>query len=113
MAGAGDVNNDGFADFLIGAPDNGAAGKVYLILGKSAGWTTGTDLALADVSYLGEVAGDDFGDGLYAAGDLNNDTKADFVVASPQDDTAGAAAGKVYVFLGTWIVTSWKEVEPN
>lgn len=49
VAGAGDVNGDGYDDFVIGAPDNdevaSGAGQVYLILGKSSGWSMNTDLS--------------------------------------------------------------------
>ena len=52
VAEAGDVNADGYADFLIGAPynDEGGvdAGQVYLVLGGPSGWARDTALASVD-----------------------------------------------------------------
>ena len=44
VSDAGDVNNDGYDDFIIGAygDDDGGgdqAGQTYLILGKAGGWS--------------------------------------------------------------------------
>ncbi|TET90180.1 MAG: hypothetical protein E3J35_07495, partial [Methanomassiliicoccales archaeon] len=48
VAGAGDVNGDGYDDILIEAyldDDGGAsAGQTYLIFGKASGWAMDTDL---------------------------------------------------------------------
>ena len=59
MAGAGDVNGDGYDDILIGASSNDEggtdSGKVYLIFGPATDWTQGMDLAsVANASFLGE-----------------------------------------------------------
>ena len=50
VAGAGDVNADGYDDFLIGASGNEdgggpSAGQTYLILGEKSGWSMDTDLS--------------------------------------------------------------------
>ncbi|MCK4641079.1 MAG: FG-GAP repeat protein, partial [Candidatus Marinimicrobia bacterium] len=62
VSGAGDVNGDGYDDFIIGAygdEDGGNwAGQTYLILGKSSGWSMDTDLSAADASFRGEDAYD-------------------------------------------------------
>jgi hypothetical protein len=48
-AGIGDVNGDGFADLLIGAPGsdaNGAnSGSAYVVFGSAAGFGKSFDLA--------------------------------------------------------------------
>ena len=55
---AGDVNGDGFGDFIISSyyDDDGgnSAGQTYLILGKASGWSMDTDLSDADASFIGE-----------------------------------------------------------
>ncbi|MCX5998155.1 MAG: integrin alpha, partial [Chloroflexi bacterium] len=55
VASAGDVNGDGYADFLIGAWGNSEggddAGESYLILGKASGWARDTNLSTADASF--------------------------------------------------------------
>jgi len=63
VASAGDVNGDGYDDFLIGAyfdEDGGGdgTGQTYLILGNpTAGWGMDFDLSGADASFWGEDQG--------------------------------------------------------
>ena len=103
VSGAGDVNADGFRDFLIGSPlndENGIdAGQIYLILGKAEGWTADTDLAFADASFLGETVGDQLY-GMAGAGDVDGDGYDDVLVGSVFNDESGANAGQAYLVLG-------------
>jgi hypothetical protein len=104
VSGAGDVNGDGYADFLIGAmwdDDGGSnAGQSYLILGKSAGLAADTDLSSADASFWGEDASDESGRSMACAGDVNGDGYDDFLICAPGDDDGGSSAGQTYLFLG-------------
>jgi len=107
IAGAGDVNGDGYADFLIGAYGYDASdivtdtGKVYLVLGRrEANWGRSFDLANADASFLGEVAYDTAGYALAGVGDVNGDGYDDFLVGAYSNDQNGSSAGKGYLFLG-------------
>ena len=104
VAGAGDVNGDGYADFLITAPgrDAGAldTGEVYLFLGRATGWSQDTWLSRADASFWGEQAGDAAGTSAAGVGDVNGDGLGDFLIGAPSNDEAGAGAGKVYLVLG-------------
>ncbi len=81
VAGAGDVNNDGVLDVIVGAPE-GARAYVFLGSGSSYG---GTPITLTG------VAGSHFGRVVAGARDVNHDNYADVLVAS--DD-------RVQVFLG-------------
>jgi cysteine-rich repeat protein len=98
---AGDVDGDGTADVLAGAP---GAGALYVVLGTAAavgGWPASRDLlaAPADVTLIGP-AGAGFPSAV-AAGDVNGDGLADIVVgAAGADGGAGAASGAVWVVYG-------------
>ena len=98
----GDVNADGYDDFVVGAPD---ADTIYLVLGKSS-WTTGTNLAdLASASFIGE-AGDLAGDALAGVGDVNADGYDDFIIGADENDAGGGNSGQTYLILGRPTV-SW------
>jgi hypothetical protein len=90
VASAGDVNGDGFADLIVGAPnaDQYAPGAAYVYLGGPGGLST-TPTALPSPG--GPTGG--FGYSVASAGDVNADGFADVVVGV----TSGSAA---YVFLG-------------
>jgi hypothetical protein len=95
VAGGGDLNDDGYDDVLIGAPNNSEggekAGKVYVYSGAD-----GSMLA----SDGGSSAGDRFGSALAVIGDVDGDGGHDFVVGAPKHDGAGSNAGKVFVYSG-------------
>jgi hypothetical protein len=107
VAFAGDVNGDGYADMLIGAPQTvGAyAGHAYLIFGGQP--LTDCDLGttcsigpsgatLKGVDLRGFAARDLFGFSVSTAGDMDGDGYDDFLVGAPGSSTAyiyyGAAA---------------------
>ena len=109
VSAAGDVNNDGYDDFLIGArgedTGGGEAGATYLIYGGSGL----SDINLADIesgggadgiAIYGNDASDEAGRALAAAGDVNGDGYDDFIVGSYGEDTGGSAAGATYVLFG-------------
>ncbi|MHA2252851.1 MAG: integrin alpha [Candidatus Kariarchaeaceae archaeon] len=96
VSGAGDVNNDGFDDIIIGAP--GGVGESYLILGKSTNqWEMNMSLANADASFIGETGGDSSGFSVSGAGDVNNDSFDDIIIGVPN---RGSYAGESYLILG-------------
>lgn len=100
VASAGDVNNDGFSDVIVGAPDfntaNSDAGKAYLYLGEAGGlastpaWTSNGD----DQEWA------EFGYSVASAGDVNNDGFSDVIVGADEFDTVNYRAGKAYIYLG-------------
>lgn len=102
--GCGDVNGDGYDDFLIGAnfdEEAGAnAGQTYLILGKASGWVMDVSLSNADASFLGEDAGDSSGLSVAICGDVNSDGLHDILIGAGGDEDGGSGAGQTYLILG-------------
>lgn len=83
---AGDVNGDGVADVVAGAPDIDTA-YVY----------SGRDGRLL-MTLHGEAKGDRFGEHVSAAGDV--DGYADIMVGAPGNNANGKGAGRAYVYSG-------------
>ena len=99
VAGPGDVNGDGLNDVLLGAPGAGTSGSVYLFLG-SAGLS---GISVQDAVFSTATAGENFGQAVAGAGDINGDGYGDFVVGAP---AYAANKGRVYVSLGTAVLVS-------
>jgi len=97
VASAGDIDNDGYDDILIGAPSNGA-GLTYLFYGPVS--TGNRHLGYADAIFFGESNGDSSGWAVSAAGDVNNDSWGDILIGAKSEPTGGTDAGAVYVVLG-------------
>jgi len=95
VASAGDVNNDGFDDLIVGAPQNGAggnfAGRAYVFSGQS-----GDTVHV----FTGETAVDLLGVSVASAGDVNSDGYADLIIGASGFDAAGVNRGRAYVFSG-------------
>src|SRR4051794_4322238 len=110
VAGAGDVNGDGFADVIVGASQanttGAGAGAVYVLYGAATRPTvTASDSADPANGFLikGAAAGDQAGKSVAGAGDVNGDGRADLIVGAPFADTNGATAGApggAYVLYG-------------
>ncbi len=106
VAGAGDVNGDGYADLMVGARGDGTApqddqGVAYLLLGPVAGTLS---LASAHVRYLGEARKDSAGTAVAGAGDLDGDGLDDFLIGAKVYDGGGddfANVGAAYLFFGS------------
>lgn len=103
-AKAGDINNDGYDDIIIGVSElspNGRkkAGLSYIIYGGK----NLTNLELKHfnitkgITITGANAGDYAGNSVGSAGDVNHDGYDDFIVGAPY---ANSAAGITYIIYG-------------
>lgn len=110
VAAAGDVNGDGYADFIIGAPfadpaSGSNAGRAYVVFGWPQPF--GATVALSDIAagaggftITGGAAGDVAGSAVAAAGDVNGDGYADLLVGAFGADPGGDLSGESYVLFG-------------
>jgi Ca2+-binding RTX toxin-like protein len=112
LSSAGDVNADGFADLLIGAPgaDDGGdhAGTAYLIFGHAGGFgkIDGSGRAVINLANLGAAGvvirgaeeDDSAGISVSTAGDVNGDGYDDVIVGARS--AGDGIQGKAYVVFG-------------
>lgn len=105
---SGDVNNDGIADIIVGAPFENTggsdAGAVYVFYGSTS-LASSIDASLANVKLTGEDADDRFGTSI-TSGDVNKDGIADIIVGATGDDSGGSNAGAAYIFYGSSTLSS-------
>ena len=111
VEGLGDINGDGYADIGIGAAAAlpGNAGKAYVIFGSASGQGAkdANDLQVLDSKTM--TASQGFiingtlgwlGMSVGAAGDVNGDGWADFIVSAPFANPAANNAGTSYIIYG-------------
>ncbi|MBW1789367.1 MAG: FG-GAP repeat protein [Deltaproteobacteria bacterium] len=92
-APAGDIDGDGYADFVVGAV---TSGYVYVFMGSPDG-----PGASPDWSADGQAAADgSFGFSVASAGDVNGDGKSDLVVGAPNHSETVDTQGAAFVYYG-------------
>ncbi len=102
LAGAGDVNGDGYDDVIVGADGNdsggSSAGRAYLVHGTASG--TDLDLSAATALLTGEDTYDYAGYSVAGLGDFNGDGYDDVAVGAYGDDDGASGAGATYIVKG-------------
>ncbi len=124
VAIVGDVNGDGYQDFLYGNPVSNYATLVfgsnptdYLALSNSDRYTTVQQLApnasaITGIKFTAQNQGtSQFGASVSAAGDVNGDGLADFLIGAPEaldnNNTPGSnGTGKAYLVYGSTAMSS-------
>ena len=102
VAGAGDVNNDGYSDVIVGAPDYdngiGFVGAAFVFHGSAANLSNAFDWA----AYGGSL-NQSFGVSVAGAGDVNGDGYSDVIVGDDMypAGTGNPPWGRAYVYLGS------------
>ncbi|MFZ1320723.1 MAG: FG-GAP-like repeat-containing protein [Ignavibacteria bacterium] len=92
VSDAGDVNGDGFADVIIGAPFNSLdIGKAYIYYGGSS------MNSVVDVTLNAGLASSYFGFSVSSAGDFNGDGYSDVITGAYGYNTS---QGRVFIYLG-------------
>ncbi len=89
VAGAGDVDADGFADLLIGSTCG-----AYMIRGRAT--PASYDLTRADSDY---AASGEAGSTVSGAGDTNGDGLDDIIIGAPYSDDAASWAGSAFLVV--------------
>ena len=108
VASAGDVNGDGLADVIVGAPyadpsSLSSAGSSYVIYGTASPSDVDlTSLGSSGFRIDGAAANDSSGYSVASAGDVNGDGLADVIVGAPYAAPfSRSSAGSSYVIYGT------------
>jgi von Willebrand factor type D domain/Bacterial Ig domain/Calx-beta domain/FG-GAP repeat len=111
LGSAGDINNDGIDDFLLGVPEATVgnlanAGQTYVIFGTREGFGEHLDVTqlndsngfVLNGSEIDELAGSS----VSAAGDINSDGIDDLIIGAAGATVNDlASAGKVYAVFGS------------
>ncbi|MHC5767539.1 MAG: hypothetical protein ACYTXI_18310 [Nostoc sp.] len=108
VSSAGDVNDDGIADLIIGAwqadPNGDSSGQSYVVFGKSTDFSPTLDLSSLDSTngfvINGIAEGDNSGRSISSGGDINGDGIADLIIGAPYADSNGESSGQSYVVFG-------------
>ena len=105
VSSAGDINADGIADILMGAPgqrnsEGSSAGATYVLFGQCDGFSSTIDSTsfngLNGFAIVNDTQSFWLGWSVAAAGDMNGDHVDDLVVSAPM----GTDVGRVFVIFG-------------
>ena len=105
-AAAGDFDNDGFADLVIGVSGEGIgarslAGLLHVVHGRPEGFDATQTWSQESPGIDGEAQSNDLFSESLAAGDFNRDGFGDLAIGVPGEDVRGLAGiGQVHVIYG-------------
>lgn len=106
VALAGDIDEDGLDDILIGAAhessDGDFAGAAYLVSGALSGSNT---LSQASAKFAGSVANASAGAAAAGSGDVDADGRLDLLIGAHYDSDGGDEAGAAYLLLGSGLLS--------
>jgi len=99
---AGDANDDGLSDLLLGQPQDDLA---YLVYGVTSAVGDSIDVAAAVTLSYGESDSPDLADALLIT-DLDADGVDDLLLGAPLDDASATNAGAIYGVAGGTIASA-------
>jgi len=100
VSSVGDINNDGYADILVSAPNEVGTGKSYLFYGAAGSLGTNIDVGGA-VQIDGAATGDRFGESVSGIGDFDGDGTQDFIIGAPMANSGVLTnAGQATIHYG-------------
>ena len=108
VASAGDINGDGYADLIVGAPwadpHGNFSGASYVVFGKASGFAANLALSALNGSngfkLSGQAANDQAGRSVASAGDFNGDGFDDLIVGAWAASPNGSNSGSSYIVYG-------------
>jgi hypothetical protein len=107
VSSVGDLNGDGLADLLVGAPRAGyTTGRAYVVFGKAdTSAVNVASLGSAGYQYFG-ISSASFGNTVAGLGDVNGDGLNDLMIGLPgYDSSSGLNNGRAVVIFGA--PTAW------
>ena len=99
VSGAGDVNGDGFADVIVGAPGD----RVGLFENQNYSTVTGSVEVTSGfngsriATWIADSAGDQFGTSVSDVGDVNGDGIGDYIVGAPNGGANDGGYARLFV----------------
>jgi hypothetical protein len=95
ISSAGDINNDGYTDVIIGESYNietGEAGRADIYFGGNLMDN------VSDMNFTGASPDDNFGHSVSGGGDVNGDGYDDMIIGAWYNDAGGNNSGRAYVY---------------